>query len=97
MLQKNYSNSDMDIKLIPNTLIKKNNLAETNNLYLIGSPEENLYLREILPDLPISFSKDSMELNGTYNRADYFIYSFKDGKFEVLKDEYFGSDLQIIK
>jgi dienelactone hydrolase len=136
MLQKNYSNSDMDIKLIPDTLITKNNLAETNNLYLIGSPEENSYFREILPDLPISFSKDSMELNGTYNRqetgvqmiypnpkqtdhyiiidkypefipdtdqlvnfpvADYFIYSFKDGKFEVLKDEYFGSDWQVIK
>jgi hypothetical protein len=136
MLQKYYSNSDMDIKLIPDTLITKNNLAETNNLYLIGSPDENLYFRMILPDLPISFTKDSMILNGTFNRqetgmqmiypnprqpdkyfiidkypefipdtdrlvnfpaADYFIYSFKDGKFEVLKDEYFGSDWQVIK
>ena len=95
-----------------------------------------MYLKEILPGLPVSFSKDSMEFHGTFNRmetsiqmiypnpqqadkyiiidkypeflpdtdqrvnypvADYFIYSLKGGKFEILKDEYFGSDLQVMK
>jgi enterochelin esterase-like enzyme len=136
LLQKNYSNSDMDIKLVPDTLVIQEKLAETYNLYLIGSPDENLYLKDILPGLPVSFSKDSMELHGTYSRletglqmiypnpkqtdkyiiidkypeflpdtdqlvnfpvADYFIYSLKGGKFEVLKDEYFGSDWQVMK
>lgn len=136
LLQKNYSNSDMDIKLVPDTLITKDKLAETNNLYLIGSPDDNLYLRKIMPGLPVSFSEDSIELNGVYDReesgiqmiypnpkqpdhyiivdtypeliretdrlvnfpaADYFIYSIKRGNFRVLKDEYFGSDWQVIK
>jgi len=136
LLQNNYSNSDMDIKLVPDTLVIKEKLAETNNLYLIGSPDENIYLKEILPGLPVSFSKDSMEFNGTFNRmetgiqmiypnprqtdkyiiidkypeflpdtnqlvnypvADYFIYSLKGGKFEILKDEYFGSDWKVMK
>jgi hypothetical protein len=136
LLQMNYLNSDMDIKLVPDTLVIQEKLAETNNLYLVGSPDENIYLREILPGLPISFSKDSMNLHGIYNRletglqmiypnpkqidkyiivdkypecipdtdqlvnfpvADYLIYSFKSNKFEVLKDEFFGSDWQVVK
>ena len=126
----------MDITLVPDTLVLRNKLAETYNLYLIGSPDENLYLKEILPGLPVSFRQDSLELNGTYSRmetgiqmiypnpkqpdkyvivdsypeflpdvdqvvnfpvADYFIYSLRGGKFEILKDEYFDSDWQVMK
>jgi predicted esterase len=136
ILRNNYAKSDMKIRLIPDTLVIKNNLAEKHNLYLIGSPEENLYLRKIISGLPVSFSADSMKLDGTYNRmetgiqmiypnpeqpdryiiidkypefladipqlvnylvADYFIYSFKDSNFQVLKDEYFGGDWKIIE
>jgi dienelactone hydrolase len=136
LLQNEMSNSDMDIKLVPDTLVISENLAEKYNLYLLGSPEENIYLKEILSELPLSFSKDSLKLNGTYSRletgiqmiypnpkqvgkyviidkypeslpdvnqlvnypvADYFIYSLKDGKFEVLKDEYFDSHWQVMK
>jgi dienelactone hydrolase/uncharacterized protein YdcH (DUF465 family) len=136
LLQNNYSNSDMEIRLVPDTLVVQEKLAETNNLYLIGSPDENGYLKEIISDLPLCFSKDSVELNGTYARletgiqmiypnprqtdkyvildiypeflpdteqlvnfpvADYLVYSLKGGKFEILKDEYFGSDWHIIK
>jgi dienelactone hydrolase len=136
LLQKSYSSSDMEIKLVPDTLVVQEQLAKTNNLYLIGSPDENEYLKEIISDLPLSFSKDSMEFNGTYARletgvqmiypnpkqpdkyvlldiypefvpdidqlvnfpvADYLIYSLKGGKFEVLKDEYFGSDWQVMR
>jgi enterochelin esterase-like enzyme len=136
LLQKNYSGSDMEIQLVPDTLVMQDNLAKTNNLYLLGSPDENKYLKEIVSGLPLSFSKDSLTLNGTYSRletgiqmiypnpkqidkyiivdkypeflpdtdrlinfpvADYFIYSLKGGKFEILKDEYFGSDWQVIK
>jgi len=136
LLQKNYANSDMDIKLVPDTLVIKENLAKQYNLYLIGSPDENKYLKEIFSDLPMSFKRDSLVLDGTYSRmetgiqmiypnpqqsdkyvvvdiypeflpdinqlvnfpvADYFIYSLKGGKFELLKDEYFGSDWQVRK
>jgi dienelactone hydrolase len=136
LLQKNYSNSDMNIKLVPDTIVIRENLAKIYNLYLIGSPDENKYLKEILPGLPISFKNDSLVLDGTYNRmetgvqmiypnpkqadryiiidvypeflpnvdrlvnfpvADYFIYSLKGGKFDILKDEFFGSDWQVIK
>lgn len=70
LLQNNYSKSDIEVKLVPDTLVEKNKLAETNNLYLIGSPEENIYLKEILPDLPLTFSKDSLKLKGTYSRME---------------------------
>jgi dienelactone hydrolase len=70
LLQKNYSSSDMEIQLVPDTLVIQEKLAETNNLYLLGSPDENKYLREIISDLPLSFSKDSLKLLGTYNRLE---------------------------
>jgi hypothetical protein len=136
LVQKDYANSDMEIKLVPDTLVINEKLEETNNLYLIGSPDENIYFKEIVSHLPVSFSKDSMECNGIYSRletgikmiypnpkqtdkyvfidkypellsnidqlvnfpvADYLIYSLKGGKFDVLKDEYFGSDWQVVK
>jgi dienelactone hydrolase len=135
LLQREYLNSDMNIKLVPDTLVIKDNLAQAYNLYLIGSPEENTYVKEILSGLPVSFSKDSLKLNGTYSRletgckmiypnpkqaersvfidiypeflpdidqlvnypvADYLIYSFKGGQFEVRKDEYFDSHWQVM-
>ena len=70
LLQKNYENSDMNIPLVPDTLVIKEKLAETNNLYLIGSPDENMVLKEIVPGLPLTFTKDSIELDGTYNRME---------------------------
>ena len=136
LLQKDYSNSDIEIKLVPDTIVIKEKLEETNNLYLLGSPDENRYLKEIISGLPLSFGKDSLELNGSYSRlvtgikviypnpqrrdkyvcidkypeflpdidqlinypvADYLIYSLKGGKFEVLKDEFFGPDWKVIK
>jgi hypothetical protein len=136
LMQNGYAASDMDIKLVPDTLVVQGKLAEKNNLYLIGSPDENIYLKEIISGLPISFGKDSLEFNGKYSRmetgikmiypnpkqpdkyviidtypqflpdidqlvnfpvADYFIYSLKGGKFEILKDEFFGPDWQVIK
>ena len=136
MMQNGCAVSDMDIKLVPDTLVIQNKLAEKNNLYLIGSPDENIYLREIISGLPVSFGKDSLEFNGKYNRmetgikliypnpkqpdkylivdtypellpdidqivdfpaADYLIYSLKGGKFEILKDEFFGPDWQVVK
>jgi dienelactone hydrolase len=136
LLQKNYSDLDMEIRLVPDTLAIQDHLEETNNLYLIGSPDANLYLKQIVTRLPLSFSKDSLVLNGTYSRletgvqmiypnplhtdkyvcvdiypefipdtdqfvnypvADYLVYSLKGGKFEILKDEYFGSDWQVVK
>ena len=135
LLQKGLLGSDMEIKLVPDTMILAGTLDENYNLYLIGSPDENKYLREILPGLPIIFHKDSLVLDGTYSRmetgvqliypnprhtehyvivdvypgfipvvrqlmtypvADYFIYSLKGGKFELLKDEYFGPDWQVV-
>jgi enterochelin esterase-like enzyme len=136
LVQNEFSNSAMEIKLVPDTAVIKDKLAETNNLYLIGSPNENRYLQTIVSRLPVSFDSDSLKLNGSYSRletglkmiypnpevpdkyiyidkypeflpdvdqiinypvADYFIYSLKGGKFQVLKDEYFGSDWKIIK
>jgi pimeloyl-ACP methyl ester carboxylesterase len=135
LMQNAYAASDMDIKLVPDTLVIQNKLAEKNNLYLIGSPDENNYLKEIISGLPISFGKDSLEFNGKYSRmetgikmiypnpkqpdkyviidtypqflpdidqlvnfpvADYLIYSLKGGRFEILKDEFFGPDWQVI-
>jgi hypothetical protein len=136
LLQKNYSNSDMEIKLIPDTLAINEKLETAYNLYVVGSPDENLYLREIVPWLPVSFTQDSLVLGISYSRketgiqmiypnpkqpdkyiivdiypemyqdvrqlvdypvADYFIYSIKGNRFEILKDEYFGSDWQVMK
>jgi hypothetical protein len=70
LLQHDYWNSDMNIKLVPDTLVIQENLAKAYNLYLIGSPEENIYLKEILSGLPLSFSKDSLKFNGTYSRME---------------------------
>jgi dienelactone hydrolase len=70
LLQEGYSSSDMTIKLVPDTLVIKDRLAETHNLYLIGSPDENLYLKDIVSHLPVSFSRDSLECNGVYSRLD---------------------------
>ncbi len=136
MMQNGCAASDMDIKLVPDTLVIHNKLAERNNLYLIGSPDENIYLKEIISGLPVAFGKDSLDINGKYSRmeagikmiypnpkqpdkyvivdtypeflpdidqlvdfpaADYLIYSLKGGRFQILKDEYFGSDWQVIK
>jgi poly(3-hydroxybutyrate) depolymerase len=136
LMQNGYAASDMDIKLVPDTLVIQGKLAEKNNLYLIGSPDENSYLKEIISGLPLSFGKDSLEFNGKYSRmetgikmiypnpqqadkyviidtypqflpdidqlvnfpvADYLIYSLKGGRSEILKDEFFGPDWQVIK
>ena len=70
LLQRKYAASDMDIKMVPDTLAIKNNLAEENNLYLIGSPDENKYLMQIMPGLPLSFSEDSMILDANYFREE---------------------------
>ena len=70
LLQHDYWNSDMNVKLVPDTLVIQENLAKAYNLYLIGSPEENIYLKEILSGLPLSFSKDSLKFHGTYSRLE---------------------------
>jgi len=136
LLQKDYADADMAIPLVADTVVIQNHLDKTNNLWLIGSPDDNLYLKQISSRLPLSFSKDSLTLNGTYGRqetgvkmvypnpqqadkyvcvdfypefipdtdrlvnfpvADYMVYSLKGGQFQLLKDEYFGSDWQIKK
>ena len=136
LLQQGLAGSDMVVQLVPDTIVLQQNLAEKYNLYSIGPPEENKYLQEILPGLPLEFRKDSLVLDGTYNRmevglqmiypnpqnnnryvivdvypefipdvrqlmtypvADYFIYSLKGGNYELLKDEFFGSDWQVMR
>jgi enterochelin esterase-like enzyme len=70
LLQRSYLSSDMNIPLVPDTLVINEKLAQTYNLYLIGSPDVNLYLREIVPGLPVSFRKDSLVFDGTYSRME---------------------------
>ena len=68
LLHNNYAVSDMDITVLPDTTVMNQNLAKTHNLFLLGSPEENLYLREIISGLPLSFSDKEFQLDGSYDR-----------------------------
>jgi predicted esterase len=70
ILQNDYSDSDIEPKLVPDTLVIEGGLAEKYHLYLIGSPDENIYLKRIVSRLPVSFSKDSMMFNGVYSRLE---------------------------
>jgi len=61
-IQKYYANFDIESGLIPDSAAFTENY-KNYNLHLIGTPKENLYLKEITANLPLKMSNDFFAFN----------------------------------